>query len=132
MQLIRVLLVDDSLEFLDAAVRYLSSYPKLIVVGSSHTGLEALEQVKQLNPDLVLMDLALPGMSGLETTRLIKAHPDSPRVIILTLHDNPEYRTASESVNADGFLDKSDFGVELLPLIHALFELEPVQKPIAI
>jgi DNA-binding NarL/FixJ family response regulator len=128
MQLIRIFLVDDSPEFLDAAVRFVSSDPELTVVGSSLTGLDALEQIKLSTPDLVLMDLALPGISGLETTRLIKAQPDSPRVIILTLHDNPEYRTASEAANADGFLAKSEFGTQLLPLVHSLFESEPVRK----
>jgi DNA-binding NarL/FixJ family response regulator len=128
MPLIRILLVDDSPEFLDAAVRFVSSDPELTVVGSSLTGLDALEQIRQSNPDLILMDLALPGISGLETTRLIKAQPESPRIIILTLHDNPEYRAASESANADGFLAKSEFGTQLLPLIHSLFEPEPIQK----
>ncbi|MEM2126059.1 MAG: response regulator transcription factor [Candidatus Methanosuratincola sp.] len=130
MQLIRTLLVDDSPEFLDAAERFLSSDPNIEIVGSALSGKEAIEQIAALNPDLVLMDLAMPGINGLETTRRIKAEPEAPRVIILTLHDNPEYRAASESVNADGFVAKSDFGVELIPLIRLIFEKDGVTSKV--
>lgn len=123
---IRTLLVDDSSQFLEAAIHYLSSEPQIEIVGFAHSGQEALDQVKILNPDLVLMDLAMPGTNGLEATRLIKEQADPPRVIILTLHDDPEYRFASKAVRADGFVAKSDFGVELLPQIYSLFETESV------
>lgn len=130
MELIRTLLVDDSPEFLDAAGRFLASHPNIELVGSALSGKEAFEQVALLNPDLVLMDLAMPGINGLETTRRIKAEPGAPRVIILTLHDNPEYRAASESVDADGFIAKSDFGAELLPLIRHIFEKDEVSSKV--
>jgi DNA-binding NarL/FixJ family response regulator len=130
MELIRTLLVDDSPEFLDAAGRFLASYPNIELVGSALSGKEAIEQVALLNPDLVLMDLAMPGINGLETTRRIKAEPGAPRVIILTLHDNPEYRAASDSVNADGFIAKSDFGAELMPLIRYIFEKDEVSSKV--
>jgi DNA-binding NarL/FixJ family response regulator len=122
MAYIRTLLVDDSLEFLEAAIHFLASDPNIKIVGSSISGYDAIEQVKLLKPDLVLMDLALPGMNGLETTRQIKSEEKPPRVIILTLHDNDEYRFASASAQADGFIAKSDFGSDLLPLIEYLFE----------
>jgi DNA-binding NarL/FixJ family response regulator len=61
-------------------------------------------------------------MNGLETTKQIKSEENPPRVIILTLHDNDEYRVASEAANADGFVAKSEFGVDLIPLIESLFE----------
>lgn len=122
MSSIRTLLVDDSPQFLEAAMRFLSSDPHIEIVGSTLSGKEALEKVISLNPDLVLIDLAMPDMNGLETTRHIKSQPGAPQVIILTLYDNSEYRTASESVRADGFVAKSDFGADLLPLIHGLFE----------
>jgi DNA-binding NarL/FixJ family response regulator len=121
---IRVLLVDDNLEFLDATERFLSTDSWLEIIGHTLSGEEALKKTSSLNPDLVLMDLAMPQMNGLETTRLIKALPDAPRVIILTLYDNSEYRSASEAVHADGFIAKSDLGIQLLSLIHNLFEDE--------
>ena len=81
----------------------------------------ALEKVPLLKPDLVLMDLSMPEMNGLDATRAIKAHADGPRVIILTLHDNPEYRAAAADVRADGFVTKTELDLQLLPLIHELF-----------
>jgi DNA-binding NarL/FixJ family response regulator len=132
MEVIRTLLVDDSPEFLDAAGRFLASDPYIEIIGSALSGQEAIKQIDSLKPDLVLMDLAMPGINGLETTRRMKSGPGAPRVIILTLHDNPEYRSASESVQADGFIAKSDFGLELLPLIHLLFEKDGIPATIPV
>ena len=130
---IRILLVDDSPEFLESAAGYLANQPDLRVVGRALSGPAALEQAAVLRPDLVLMDIALPGMNGLEAARQIKAWPAPPRIIILTLHDNPEYRSAAAAVRADGFVAKSDFGVQLLPVVRALFATrpEPVEGPVA-
>ncbi len=118
---IRVLLVDDNSEFLNSAARFLSMDPNIEIVGRALSGEDALEQIQLTNPDLVLMDLVMPGMNGLETTLHIKARPSAPRVVLLTLHDQPEYRTAAEGVRADGFIAKTEFGTQLLPLIHKLF-----------
>jgi DNA-binding NarL/FixJ family response regulator len=121
MSSIRTLLVDDSPQFIEATIRFLSSVPNIEIVGTTLSGKEAIDKVTSLNPDLVLIDLAMPGMNGLETTRYIKSRPGAPQVIILTLHDNFEYRLASEAANADGFIAKSNLGVDLLPMIHGLF-----------
>lgn len=129
MGLIRTMLVDDSPEFLEAAQRFLASDPQVDILGSARSGKEAVKLVSQLNPDLVLMDLAMPGMNGLTATRQIKSLPNPPQVIILTMHDNHEYRSASDAVHADGFISKSQFGVDLLPLIHHLFEELLVAEP---
>ena len=118
---IRVLLVDDNAEFLQSAARFLSVDPRIVIVGCARSGREALDQVALLHPDLVLMDMAMPGMNGLKATRRIKAQPDAPHVIILTLYDNAEYRTAAEAMGADGFVPKWEFGTKLLSLIHTLF-----------
>jgi len=117
----RVLLVDDSAEFLDSAAHFLKSDPRIEIVGRAFSGRGALEQVPVLKPDLVLMDLTMPEMNGLESTRAIKSQPGGPRVIILTLHDNPEYRAAALAVRADGFVTKTELDMELLPMIHKLF-----------
>ena len=116
----RVLLVDDSPEFLESAVHFLAEDPAIEVVGRVFSGRGALEQLPVLKPDLVLMDVSMPEMNGLEATRRIKAQDDDLRVILLTLHDNPEYRAAAQAAKADGFVAKSELGIELLPLIHQL------------
>lgn len=118
---VRILLVDDSLAFLESATRFLQGDERTEIIGRVLSGREALEQVTQLHPDLVLMDLAMPGMSGLEATSLIKASPNAPCVVILTLNDSNEYRKAATAAGADGFVTKSEFGTELLPLIETLF-----------
>jgi len=118
---LRVLLVDDSPEFLESAAYFLSLQPSVKVVGRALSGPDALEMASRLRPDLVLMDWAMPEMTGLEAARRLKAQPGAPRVVILTLHDNPQYRAAAQAAGADGFISKADFGAQLPPLIHRLF-----------
>ncbi len=115
----RILLVDDSPDFLDALAAFLAPEPELQVVGRSLTGPDAVAQVEVLKPDVVLMDLDMPEMDGLQATRLIKVRPGAPRVIIVTLHDNAEYRAQALAARADGFVVKSELVSELLPLIYA-------------
>jgi two-component system response regulator NreC len=119
-QSVRVLVVDDSSDFLVWAIRFLCLDARIKVVGSATSGFDAIEQVALLHPDVVLMDVSLPDMTGLQVTRQIKALPDPPCVIISTLYDNPEYRAAAEDVHADGFITKSEFGTGMLPMIHKL------------
>lgn len=115
-----VLLVDDSPSFLQSALRFLACDGSLEVVGCALNGHEALRQAAVLQPDLVLMDWAMPEMDGLEATRHLKANNLAPCVILLTLHDAAEYREAARGAQADGLVAKADFGVKLLPLIAEL------------
>ncbi len=119
--LIRVLLVDDSRAFLDVMERFPWGEAGLELVGCASSGEEALAAVKQAAPDLVLMDVAMPGMSGLAATVIIKSKSSAPRVIILTVNDAPEYREAAAGVGADGFVTKGQIGAMLLPAIWDLF-----------
>jgi DNA-binding NarL/FixJ family response regulator len=118
---LRILLVDDSAEFLESAARALALHQELRIVGRAASGGAALEQVAALRPDLVLMDLAMPGMNGLETTRQIKARPAAPRVVIMTLYDVAGYRAAARDATADGFIAKSSIRSQLLPMLASLF-----------
>ena len=121
MPTIRVLLVDDYADFLESASQFLSTVPRIKVVGRARSGVEALQAVDRLRPDLVLMDLAMPGMSGLEATRRIKEQAGAPRVVIITLYHNRGYRVAALAAGADGFMTKSEFGEDLVTLIRDLF-----------
>ncbi len=118
---IQIVLVDDSAEFLVSAERVLASESRIAVVGRANSGQDALNIVNQLHPDLVLMDLSMPGMSGIEATRRIKSQPGSPRVVILTMHDDSASRAAAAAAQADGFIGKLAFGAEILTLLDALF-----------
>ncbi len=118
---IRLLLVDDNPEFLEAATRFVATEPQINVIGQALSGRDAVIKVATLCPDLVLMDYVMPDMNGIDATREIKAQEKVPQVVILTLHDLPEYRAQAEAAGADGFLPKADFGRDLLPLIASLF-----------
>ena len=121
MTAIRVLLVDDAAEFLASARAFMSRLSNIEIVGIAMSGDAGLELAQQLEPDLVLMDLVMPGMNGLAATSLLKALPRPPRVVIVTLHNDPEYRLAAESARADGFVAKSDFATALPVVIDTLF-----------
>jgi len=118
---IRVLLVDDNPKFLQMTAGFLAIFAGFQVVGAADSGREALAQIEQLRPDLVLLDIAMPGLDGLEVTRRLKKQPAPPRVIILTMHDDLEYQRAAQAAGADGYVVKAEMGVQLLPLIRSLF-----------
>jgi DNA-binding NarL/FixJ family response regulator len=121
MSAIRVLLVDDSPDFLDAAAQFLHGQPGLEVVGRVLSAVEALELIPRLRPHLVLLDLNMPHTDGLAAARQIKARADAPRVVLLSLHDSSIFRLAAQAVGVDGFVGKTELGQELLPLIDTLF-----------
>jgi DNA-binding NarL/FixJ family response regulator len=116
----RILLVDDSQTFLNAACHALAEDVRLEVVGSALSGQEGLALLAQKKPDLVLVDVAMPGMNGMEATRLIKAQPNAPQVVILTSYDLAHYRVAATAAGADHFICKADFDSQLFPLLETL------------
>jgi DNA-binding NarL/FixJ family response regulator len=118
---IRVLLVDDSPLFLASTARILAADPNVDIVGRVLSGQEALEQMGQVECDLVLVDLAMPDMNGLEVACRLRELARPPRIVLLSLDDTPEYRTAA-AVCTDGFVGKSSAATQLLPLIHSLFQ----------
>jgi len=129
---IRALLVDDNPEFLDFAARYLAADEGVEVIGAALSGEDALGKAQSLNPDLVLVDLAMPGMNGLEVARLLKSRPAPPRVVLLTMYDNPEYIDAAGKMGADGFVTKAELDTRLLDVIHALFQEKRMMKNILV
>jgi DNA-binding NarL/FixJ family response regulator len=72
-------------------------------------------------PNLLVVDLALPEVNGLALTRTLKARPQPPKIIVVSLYDNAAYRAAAQAAGADGFLGKSDLGTDLQAAIAALF-----------
>ncbi len=117
----RIVVVDDNASFVRAMVDFLGREPGFEVVGRARSGHEAVAAAAQTAPDLILMDLLMPGMDGLEATRLIKAQPSAPRVIVVTVHEASGYRDAAYAAGADGIVSKGDIGPMLVPAIRALF-----------
>ena len=113
-----VLLVDDNPVFLAQTSVWLSRESDIQVVGSAASAAEAIALVEWLKPCVVLMDISMPDMNGIEATRRLKLLPHPPAVLVLTLHGDPEYRAAAKAAGAEGFLCKSDFATELLPSLR--------------
>ena len=121
MQSLRVLLVDDNQAFLDLAARELATDGRVQIVGLAPSAEDAFAQMQRAQPDLVLLDIGLPRMNGLEATRQIKARLGAPRVVLVTIHDTPDYRAAAMAAGADGFIAKEEFDIQISPLIETLF-----------
>ncbi len=118
---LRLLLVDDNLNFLVSAVAFLRTQPQVSLVGGVRSGEHALTLLDSCPVDLVLLDLNMCGLDGLETTRQIKAGPRAPKVVIVTLEDAPENRLLALVAGADGFIGKAEFTTALFPLIATLY-----------
>jgi len=117
---IRIMLVDDSAAFLQAVEGVLSRDPTVEVVARCMTGGEAVEQASTMRPDVALIDLTMPGMNGLETTRLLKATAPDLRVILVSFYDSDVVRESARSAGAQAFLPKSRVGMKLPSLLLQL------------
>ena len=117
---LRVLVVDDSPALLDLAAELVNASPWAEVVAKASSGIEALKQVEQCRPDVVLMDLAMPLMNGLEATRALRTRADSPRVVLMSVHEEEEYHRAAEKAGATAFLPKTDLTGQLPVLLRQL------------
>jgi DNA-binding NarL/FixJ family response regulator len=120
---VRVLLVDDNENFLETLIRYVRTFPFVNIIGKASSGEEAVGLCNKLKPDLVLMDVKMPGINGFETTRLIKSLHNAPRILLLSFNDNPEYRVESIKSGADGYLAKSEISSGLLRQISSIFSM---------
>jgi two-component system, NarL family, response regulator DegU len=120
---IRVLIVDDNEAFRESLTNYLAREESFDVVASLSNAEEALSLLLNDDPpaDLVLIDLALPNMNGLDAARTIKGRTVSPKVIVMSLHDELGYRDAAMAAKADGFLNKQLLGTNMMPLVEQLF-----------
>jgi len=119
MKKIRVLIVDDH-GILRAGLRtFLNLQPDMEVVGEAAEGLEAVEKVKRLEPDVVLMDITLPGMEGLEVTKKLKKTHPNVKVLILTMHEDRRYLYSALKAGASGYVVKRAADTELIDAIRA-------------
>jgi len=122
---LRVLLVDDNENFLETLARYVKTFPSVEIVGKAGSGEDAVELTSKLKPDLVLMDIKMPGLSGFETTRLLKSSENPPRILLLSFNNDPHYKSESIKAGADGYLTKSEINSGLLRKITSIFPLNP-------
>ena len=118
----QILIVEDNAPFRQSLREMLCEQFPTMKVEEAQDGEDALGKLETLSPHLVFMDIKLPGQSGLEVTRTIKARYPQVRVIILTSYDLPEYREAASQYGADYFLSKgSSSREEILALVDSVF-----------
>jgi Response regulator containing a CheY-like receiver domain and an HTH DNA-binding domain len=118
MSKVTVLLVDDHEGFINAALRHFRRFSWLEVVGTAANGLEAIERSEALRPQVVLMDLAMPEMGGLQATRLIKTQDDAPYIVIASHFDDAEHREHALRAGADGFVSKLSYIQDVMPILE--------------
>jgi len=117
---VRLLIADDDAGFRDSIRRVVERDPDTEVVGEAADGKEAVRLAHALHPSIVLMDISMPQMNGLEALKLTKQAWPNTKIIMVTIHDEEPYRTVAVACGADGFVLKKAVGTDLLPAIHRL------------
>ncbi|MDP2920513.1 MAG: response regulator transcription factor [Dehalococcoidia bacterium] len=120
MNKIRILIVDDHTVLRDGIRALLSVHDDIEIVGEASEGKEAIEKVRELNPDVVIMDIAMPGMDGLEATRRIRKKNRDVKILVLSQYDNREYILSCIKAGASGYLPKRALGSELVSAIRSV------------
>jgi len=116
----RVVLADDHAMFRQGVKRILKDAENLEVIGEASDGLELLEVSKETTPDMVILDISMPNLRGLEATREIKTRSPNVKVLILTMHRDKEYVYGAISAGAEGYLLKEDADTELFIAVEKI------------
>jgi two-component system, NarL family, response regulator NreC len=125
----RILLADDHAVLRSGLRLLLSGQDGFQVVGEAATGTETLNQAEKLQPDLILLDLSMPGLGGMDSLPLLRKLAPSARVLILTMHDDPQYLRQALKNGAAGYVLKKAADVELLSAIRAVLRGEMYIHP---
>lgn len=128
---IRVLIVDDHAILREGLRAMLNYYDDVEIVGEAQDGNEAIAQVETLAPDVVLMDIAMPGMNGLEATRWLRQKYPQTRILVLTQHEDRQYVVPLLQAGAAGFLTKRALGTELINALRVVARGETYLQPSA-
>jgi DNA-binding NarL/FixJ family response regulator len=126
---IRVLIVDDDPLVRVALTMVLGAGPDIEVVGEAGDGAAGVEAARRLRPDVVLMDIRMPGLDGLAATDQVKAEPDAPAVIVLTSFDADEHVLRALRSGASGFLLKDTAPAEILAAVRRVASGESMLSP---
>ena len=116
---VRVLIVDDQMPFREASRMVVELTDGFEVVGEADNGEQGVEMAAELEPDLVLMDVQMPGIDGLEATRRIMALDNPPHVLVMSTHESGNFSEPAVAAGAIGFLAKSAFGMDELEDVWA-------------
>ncbi len=119
---IRVVLADDHAIVREGVRLLLDAQPDMEVVGEAADGEQALALARELKPDIVLMDIGMPGMNGLEATRALKAAQPQTSILVLTMHEGEDYFFRILAAGASGYLLKGAGSAELLSALRAVYQ----------
>ena len=120
---VRILVVDDY-QVARKTIRSLLNWHSMHVCGEAENGKQAVEKVKELNPDLVLLDINMPVMNGVQAAYEIRRIAPSTKIIFFTIHDSPESIAASRAIGVDAFVPKAAAGTDLIPAVQRLLNTE--------
>jgi DNA-binding NarL/FixJ family response regulator len=118
----RILIADDNEMVRSRLARILSSVANWEVCGQATDGNQAIQTAEELLPDLILLDISMPGLSGLETARLLQRKVPMAKILIMTQHDPIPFLPAALEAGAHACVEKSHLGTELLALIKNIME----------
>ena len=116
----QIVLADDHLMLRHGIKRIIEESEDLVVVGEASDGLELLDLLKKSTPDMVILDLSMPKLRGLEATTEIKTIYPKVKILILTMHNNKEYLIQALSARTDGYLLKEDTDTQLIAAIESI------------
>ncbi|MGB1557507.1 MAG: response regulator transcription factor [Oceanococcaceae bacterium] len=119
---LRTVLVDDHADFRRLAQVLLSELPDVELVAMGGNGEEAVRLCEQYRPELLLCDIAMPRMGGIQATRLVKAQDHPPIVALISVYGDAEHRSHAQSAGADHFINKVDFLPAVVDLVAQLTE----------
>ncbi len=119
---IRILVVDDHAVVRKGIIVFLNSQPDMEVVGESGTGRDSIAKVQELNPDVVIMDISMPDLDGIEATQAIKKISPDARIVALTMHDDARFFFQMLKEGALGYVLKGADPNELLSAIRAVYQ----------
>ena len=125
----KILLVDDRALFRQAIASLIELQDDMIVVGQAENGLEAVEQAHALGPDLIVMDIEMPVMNGVEATRLIREQLPWIKIVVLTVSEDDDYLFDAIRFGADGYLLKNLSPEQLYDLLRAVMRNETPLSP---
>lgn len=132
MDKIKILVVDDHTLMREGIRALLGLHNDIEIVGEASEGKEAIEKVQELAPDVIIMDIAMPGMDGLEATRRIRKKGLPVKVLALTQHDNKEYILSAIKAGANGYVPKRALGSELVLAIRTVYKGDSFLYPSAV
>ncbi len=119
---VRILVVDDYEPFRHVVCESLGARPGWRVVGEACDGLEAVQMAEELKPDLIVLDIGMPGLNGIDAAKRISTLVPGTTILFLTQQSDPDVVAAALTNGAKGFLLKTNAGQELLPAVEAALE----------